>query len=339
MNQKSPLKNKNLKSKESQLDQKSDVTSDLKSDYIPKKRREEVWDKWIGASIGVADCLLCQKNELKQGACNGWDCGHVVSRWNGGNTSIFNLRPICKGCNSSMGRRNMTDYCEIYEQNSPILETIKNVSWDSMTANTSGICVVCNIKDRNGEMLYCGIECKKKADDENSVASEENLKCTYCNKKFQTKYGLKKHLESADFCLKLRGETCEKVICEYCERKVVKKDYNMHACKNKIKALGSKKAEDSKIQNSSEIFCEIDVAIENKTVVVEVPQTINNISNMEHLNKSCNITECKVGKEIMPYIEKIQDLELNQVLLLSKIEYLEKEIFLIKMSIESKETI
>jgi 5-methylcytosine-specific restriction endonuclease McrA len=94
---------------------------------IIKKRREEVWDTWIGPSIGIINCLVCNKVPIKQGACNGWDCGHVTSRKNDGNISVENLRPICKGCNSSMGALNMKEYCEKYEPNAPVLKTLNEI--------------------------------------------------------------------------------------------------------------------------------------------------------------------------------------------------------------------
>lgn len=98
--------------------------SDKKIQKITKKRREEVWDRWIGATIGVSNCMICEKVELKQGSCNGWDCGHVVPRCGGGKISVDNLRPICKGCNASMGKNNMLNYCKIYEPNSPVLASL-----------------------------------------------------------------------------------------------------------------------------------------------------------------------------------------------------------------------
>ena len=100
------------------------IIVEVKNQRITKKRREEVWDRWIGESVGVSLCMLCNKIEMKQGGCNQWDCGHVISRCNGGKVSIENLRPICKGCNASMGKNNMDDYCKVYEPNSPVLKTL-----------------------------------------------------------------------------------------------------------------------------------------------------------------------------------------------------------------------
>lgn len=41
-----------------------------------------------------------------------FDCGHMVSEYNGGSLDISNLIPICRICNSSMGKTNYNDYIE-----------------------------------------------------------------------------------------------------------------------------------------------------------------------------------------------------------------------------------
>ena len=42
-----------------------------------------------------------------------WHAGHIISESNGGKTDVNNLRPICKNCNLSMGKKNWTDYINI----------------------------------------------------------------------------------------------------------------------------------------------------------------------------------------------------------------------------------
>ena len=39
-----------------------------------------------------------------------WECGHIKSEANGGDLNTNNLKPICSGCNKSMGSKNMDDY-------------------------------------------------------------------------------------------------------------------------------------------------------------------------------------------------------------------------------------
>lgn len=78
-----------------------------KKKTIPPKLRKLVWNAWIGAEIGQAKCLCCDDTLISQ---IDFSCGHIESEYNGGNTNVDNLRPICKSCNSSMGKMHMIDY-------------------------------------------------------------------------------------------------------------------------------------------------------------------------------------------------------------------------------------
>jgi 5-methylcytosine-specific restriction endonuclease McrA len=108
------------KSVKTTFSKKTRMTFSKKSDKgvpkkrIPKKLRIDVWNKYIGAKKGLVQCPLCLENEIQQGSCNGWDAGHVIPEANGGETTIDNLRVICKGCNSSMHKKHMKEYCGHY---------------------------------------------------------------------------------------------------------------------------------------------------------------------------------------------------------------------------------
>lgn len=91
---------------------------------LPKNRRFEVWDAYIGKKHGKHECLICNIVEMTQGRSN-WHAAHVIPYSNGGDASVCNLRPICADCNLSMGDRNMFEYCEEYYPES--LNTIINV--------------------------------------------------------------------------------------------------------------------------------------------------------------------------------------------------------------------
>ena len=39
-----------------------------------------------------------------------FNCGHIIVEANDGELIIFNLKPICQNCNSSMGTQNMDDF-------------------------------------------------------------------------------------------------------------------------------------------------------------------------------------------------------------------------------------
>jgi hypothetical protein len=84
--------------------------------------KDRVWDRYIGRRIGYTDCYLKCGTKIRQ---SHFECGHIVSRKDGGVTSVDNLRPICSKCNKSMGCNNMIkfvnlnhfDKCGLYDPN------------------------------------------------------------------------------------------------------------------------------------------------------------------------------------------------------------------------------
>jgi len=74
---------------------------------IPKVIREKVWRTYMGDHSGKGKCFCCNHTELTSFQ---FECGHVISEYNGGDVNIENLRPICSLCNKSMGKINMIDY-------------------------------------------------------------------------------------------------------------------------------------------------------------------------------------------------------------------------------------
>jgi hypothetical protein len=78
---------------------------------IPKRLKEEVWTKYIGPSVGQSKCLCCKINDITQMS---FHCGHVVAEANGGETNLFNLRPICSKCNLSMGTQHMDEFMKLF---------------------------------------------------------------------------------------------------------------------------------------------------------------------------------------------------------------------------------
>lgn len=80
-----------------------------KKNAIPKVLKDLCWKKWIGESVAKNKCMCCEMNEITM---NSFHCGHVLSEANGGKLSVENLRPICVGCNLSMGTENMASFKE-----------------------------------------------------------------------------------------------------------------------------------------------------------------------------------------------------------------------------------
>jgi 5-methylcytosine-specific restriction endonuclease McrA len=78
-----------------------------KKKTISSTMKKLVWNTNIGEDIGKTKCLCCKSTDITQMAFN---CGHVISEHNGGETIVSNLKPICQNCNSSMGTKNMNEF-------------------------------------------------------------------------------------------------------------------------------------------------------------------------------------------------------------------------------------
>jgi len=77
---------------------------------ISSYKRNATWVREFGEQItGICPISFCH-NVLKKGVKNGFQCGHITSEYNGGATEVLNMRPICSGCNQSMGKTNWGDW-------------------------------------------------------------------------------------------------------------------------------------------------------------------------------------------------------------------------------------
>lgn len=84
-----------------------------KKKHLSKKFREDVWDRYIGREIAIHLCLCCKRTKIEK---TNFQCGHVVSEKEDPDRpiSVENFRPICSGCNFSMGSMNMIEYVKQY---------------------------------------------------------------------------------------------------------------------------------------------------------------------------------------------------------------------------------
>ena len=82
---------------------------------IPKIVREKVWKTYINTL--QSECLVCNDKLI---TAFDFECGHVDAN---GEALIENLRPICRLCNSSMGRENMKTFAEKYFPEAKVLST------------------------------------------------------------------------------------------------------------------------------------------------------------------------------------------------------------------------
>jgi len=93
-----------------------------KKQSIPPELRAQVWEKYIGKETSGL-CLCCNTNKIviMGHRKEVFDAGHIIAEFNGGPTTLENLRPICRKCNSQMTTRNMIEFQkERYPKAKPI---------------------------------------------------------------------------------------------------------------------------------------------------------------------------------------------------------------------------
>ena len=87
------------------------VEEPYKKMAIPKHVKLLTWNFHVGESIAKIKCMCCESTEISMAS---FHCGHVIPESSGGPTQVTNLRPICAGCNLSMGSRNMNEFKKTY---------------------------------------------------------------------------------------------------------------------------------------------------------------------------------------------------------------------------------
>lgn len=117
---------------------------------IPSALKQLVWDKYIGKEKGIAECYLRCGTEIRQ---SHFECGHIISRRDGGPNICENLRPICSKCNKSMSAKNMIVFvnnngftkCPLYDKD--FNETKLNLSIKNILCSGALDDILNNIKD------------------------------------------------------------------------------------------------------------------------------------------------------------------------------------------------
>jgi len=84
-------------------------TRPIKRPRIPNSLQKKVWTKRFDKSI-EGRCYCCEDTMISFGSSNSFQCGHIIAHSLGGPTTLENLEPICQGCNSGMGTRNLNDF-------------------------------------------------------------------------------------------------------------------------------------------------------------------------------------------------------------------------------------
>jgi hypothetical protein len=81
------------------------IMNKYKKVKMTKPFRIKVWEHWMG-KVYEAPCPVCS-NLI---TINTFEAGHIVSEKSGGSTTVENCRPICGGCNKSMGSKSFYEF-------------------------------------------------------------------------------------------------------------------------------------------------------------------------------------------------------------------------------------
>ena len=78
---------------------------------ISKKLKDECWIQQFG-NLELTCCPIstCSIPIYKNGDKKNWHAGHIISEYNGGDTILSNLKPLCEQCNIDMSDKNWMDY-------------------------------------------------------------------------------------------------------------------------------------------------------------------------------------------------------------------------------------
>tara|TARA_Y100001958_G_C21241887_1_gene569916 strand:+ start:2700 stop:3758 length:1059 start_codon:yes stop_codon:yes gene_type:complete len=84
-------------------------------DKISAYKKKVVWINEFGDNVTEGKCPIPHcSNVLYKNVKNGWQCGHIISEYNRGETEPYNLRPICQKCNKDMGSLNWEDWLSLF---------------------------------------------------------------------------------------------------------------------------------------------------------------------------------------------------------------------------------
>ena len=100
-----------LEVEEEEAEPDAAAATTVRKQRISKKRKTEVWNRWVGETVGLTKCLCCGLVDITS---REFVAGHVHPEKEGGTIDVDNLRPICAACNGSMGARHMKAYMQEY---------------------------------------------------------------------------------------------------------------------------------------------------------------------------------------------------------------------------------
>jgi len=113
---------KKIQELEATIERYDDYIDQLKKDNVNKNKirnrnghrisaplRTKIWNTYIGDHVGKSKCPCCKEINITQ---LNFDCGHIKSIKDDGETNVSNIIPICGICNKSMGDQHLMTFIE-----------------------------------------------------------------------------------------------------------------------------------------------------------------------------------------------------------------------------------
>ena len=159
-----------------------------------------------------------------------------------------------------------------------------------------------------------------------SLNEKDELKCSFCGKIFKYKSSLKKHIETAKFCLNIQNKTeptteNKKFICEYCNCEFkAKRNLQSHLliCKEKDK-LKVRKEYDKKLEDLKNEY--LDIINNQKIIIAELNgrikiyehdhNVISDIAKQTKITNTNNNTNNIINNMAVYDIDSIKDRLIN----------------------------
>ena len=243
---------------------------------IPATIRHLVWDKYVSDIFKVGKCYCCKRENI---SVELFHCGHVVSRKDGGPTTVKNLRPICSLCNNSMGTQNMYKFMKNHEFSINDIDADDNDDNNDINDNDNDINDYINYIDDNDDNN--DIPDNDGDDDIGNniidqyqsikIINKSKYKCKACNYETDFLGNWQRHLKSKLHLKKSNPEKFEKIfkdkinfICRHCNKKFSRAytlERHRDVCKeritkndnNVIKELKELKEENNKLKMKLEL--------------------------------------------------------------------------------------
>lgn len=130
---------------------------------ISQKLRDSVWKKEFKKKVkGMCPIPWCDK-EIRNDEKGSFQCGHLISVKNGGETTLDNLRPICAKCNQDMGSEDWEPYVEAKRI---------DIEWTKAYG-----------EQKSAKCKICDLKIKKSTCKINNTGDEPIIVCEECEEK------------------------------------------------------------------------------------------------------------------------------------------------------------